>query len=76
MMLHLIRIQHGITTALKVASFIYDQEHPLVDRQPIVQVDWLGLLEPRLIAAIRLMEGSIEEPLAIARIATEIGSSV
>ena len=77
MMLHLIRLQHGITTALNVASvFIYDQEHPPADHQPIVQVDRLAFLEPRLAAAIRLMEGSIEEPLAIARIATEIGSSV
>jgi transcriptional regulator GlxA family with amidase domain len=76
MMLHLIRVQHGMTIALNVASiFIHDQEQLPPDRQPIVQVDRLGFVEPRLTAAIRLMEGSIEEPLAIARIAAEIGSS-
>jgi AraC family transcriptional regulator, glycine betaine-responsive activator len=76
MMLHLIRIQHGMTIALNVASiFIYDQEHLPADRQPIVQVGRLGFVEPRLTAAIRLMEGSIEEPLAVARIAAEVGLS-
>jgi transcriptional regulator GlxA family with amidase domain len=76
MMLHLIRIQHGMTIALNVASiFIYDQEHLPADRQPIVQVGRLGFVEPRLTDAIRLMEGSIEEPLAVARIAAEIGLS-
>src|SRR5262249_32874968 len=76
MMLHLIRVQHGMTIALNVASiFIYDQEHLPADRQPIVQVGRLGFVEPRLTAAIRLMEGSIEEPLTIARIAAEIGLS-
>jgi transcriptional regulator GlxA family with amidase domain len=76
MMLHLIRLQHGMTIALNVASiFIYDQEHLPADRQPIVQVGRLGFVEPRLTAAIRLMEGSIEEPLTIARIAAETGLS-
>jgi len=76
MMLHLIRVQHGMTIALNVASiFIYDQEHLPADRQPIVQVGRLGFVEPRLSAAIRLMEGSIEDPLAVARIAAEIGLS-
>ena len=76
MMLHLIRIQHGMTIALNVASiFIYDQEHLPADRQPIVQVGRLGFVEPRLAAAIRLMEASIEEPLTVARIAAKIGLS-
>ena len=76
MMLHLIRVQHGMTIALNVASiFIYDQEHLPADRQSIVQVGRLGFVEPRLTAAIRLMEGSIEEPLRVARIAAEIGLS-
>ncbi len=76
MMLHLIRVQHGMTIALNVASiFIYDQEHLPADRQSIVQVGRLGFVEPKLTAAIRLMEGSIEEPLSVARIAAEIGLS-
>ncbi len=58
MMLHLIRVQHGMTIALNVASiFIYDQEHLPADRQSIVQVGRLGFVEPKLTAAIRLMEG-------------------
>jgi transcriptional regulator GlxA family with amidase domain len=73
MMLHLIRVQHGMTIALNVASvFIYDQAHLPADRQPIVQVGRLGFVEPRLAAAIRRMEESIEEPLTIAGIAAEI----
>ncbi|MGH7125917.1 MAG: GlxA family transcriptional regulator [Stellaceae bacterium] len=76
MMLHLIRVQHGMTIALNVASiFIYDQQHLPADRQSIVQVGRLGFVEPRLTAAIRLMEGSIEDPLRITRIAAEIGLS-
>ena len=76
MMLHMIRVQHGMTIALNVASiFIYDQEHLPADRQSIVQVGRLGFVEPRLTAAIRLMEGSIEEPLKVERIATQIGLS-
>ena len=76
MMLHLIRAQYGMTIALNVASiFIYDQEHLPADRQPIVQVGRLGFLEPRLTAAIRLMEERIEEPLSVARIAADIGLS-
>jgi len=76
MMLHLIRVQHGMTIALNVASvFIYDQEHLPADRQPIVQVGRLGFVEPRLTAAIRLMEGSIEEPRTVAGIAADIGLS-
>jgi len=73
MMLHLIRVQHGMTIALNVASiFIYDQERLPADRQSIVQVGRLGFVEPRLSAAIRLMEGSIEEPLTIERIASKV----
>jgi AraC family transcriptional regulator, glycine betaine-responsive activator len=76
MMLHLIRVQHGMTIALNVASiFIYDQEHLPADRQSIVQVGRLGFVEPRLTAAIRLMEESLEDPLTVARIAAQIGLS-
>jgi len=76
MMLHLIRIQHGMTIALNVASiFIYDEEHLPADRQPIVQVGRLGFVEPRLAAAIRLMEASIEDPITIARIGSKVGLS-
>src|SRR5262249_54614964 len=75
-MLHLIGAQHGMATALNLANiFIYDREHLPADRQSIVQVGRLGFIEPRLSAAIRRMEGSIEEPLKVATIADEIGLS-
>ncbi len=76
MMLHMIRAQHGMAVALKVASvFIYDQEHLATDRQPMVSVGRLEFAEPRLTAAIRIMEASIEEPLSIAGIAARVGLS-
>jgi transcriptional regulator GlxA family with amidase domain len=76
MMLHLIRAQQGMAVALNVASvFIYDQEHLATDRQPTVSVGRLEFAEPRLAAAIRIMEGSVEEPLSIAGIAARIGLS-
>jgi transcriptional regulator GlxA family with amidase domain len=76
MMLHLIRAQHGMAIALKVASvFIYDQEHLATDRQPVVSLGRLEFAEPRLTAAIRLMEGAIEETLPVAAIAKRIGLS-
>jgi transcriptional regulator GlxA family with amidase domain len=76
MMLHMIRAQHGMAVALKVASvFIYDQEHLPTDRQPMVSVGRLEFAEPRLTAAIRIMESSVEEPLSIAGIAARVGLS-
>jgi transcriptional regulator GlxA family with amidase domain len=76
MMLHLIRAQHGMAIALKVASvFIYDQEHLATDRQPVVSLGRLEFSEPRLTAAIRLMESSIEETLSVAGIAERVGLS-
>ena len=76
MMLHMIRVQHGMAVALKVASvFIYDQEHLPTDRQPMVSVGRLEFAEPRLTAAIRIMEASIEEPLSIAAISARVGLS-
>jgi transcriptional regulator GlxA family with amidase domain len=76
MMLHLIRAQHGMAVALKVASvFIYDQEHLATDRQPIVSLGRFEFAEPRLAAAIRIMEAAIEETLSVDAIADRIGLS-
>jgi transcriptional regulator GlxA family with amidase domain len=76
MMLHLIRMQHGMAIAINVASvFIYDQEHLPTDRQPTVSVGRLEFAEPRLTAAIRIMERSVEEPMSIAQISGRVGLS-
>lgn len=76
MMLHMIRLQHGLSAALNVASvFIYDQDHLPTDHQPIVSLGRLGSLEPRLAAAVRLMEGSLTEPVSVASIAANVGLS-
>jgi transcriptional regulator GlxA family with amidase domain len=74
MMLELIRARQGYALALDVASiFIYDQSRAAEDPQPTVSLGRLGWHEPRVSAAIRLMEARIEQPLAIPAIARRVG---
>jgi transcriptional regulator GlxA family with amidase domain len=74
LMLHLIRARQGYGLALDVASlFIYDELRAAGDPQPMVSLGRLGRDEPRVAAAIRLMEEHIERPLAIGRLAQEAG---
>ena len=75
MMLHLIRTRHGHALALDVASFfIYDELRAAGDPQPtmISSVNWAGS-EPRVAAAIRIMEERVERPIAISRLAEKTG---
>lgn len=73
LMLHLVRVRHGIAIALDVASiFIYDQERLSTEPQRIVSIGRLGRAEPKLAAAIRLMEGAIDEPLPMAALARRV----
>ncbi|MEC9343487.1 MAG: GlxA family transcriptional regulator [Pseudomonadota bacterium] len=77
LMLHLIRARHGHRTAQEVASlFIYDDAHAPTDAQPLVSLGRLAVTEPRVAAAIRIMEQSVERPLATAAIARRVGVSV
>ena len=46
-----------------------------VDFPPQSSVTWLDRLEPRLAAAIRLMEAKLEEPICVAQIALKLGLS-
>lgn len=73
-MLHLIRMRHGMATALDVASvFIYEQAHTGADAQPLVSLGRLDGYDPRLAAAVRMMEASIDAPLTVAAIARRSG---
>jgi transcriptional regulator GlxA family with amidase domain len=77
LMLHLIRARFGQATALEVASaFIYDQAHAATDAQPLVSLGRLGEREPRVARAIRVMERSLDRPLATAAVARRVGVSV
>lgn len=70
LMLHLIRSRLGMATALDVASvFIYEQAHTGAHAQPLVSLGRLDESDPRLAAAVRLMEASIDAPLTVAAIA-------
>lgn len=74
LMLHLIRMRHGMAAALDVASvFIYDEAHASSDAQPLVSVGRLKGYDPRLGTAIRLMEAHIDAPLTVAAIARRAG---
>lgn len=73
LMLHLIRARQGISLAMSVASVFVYEPGKTTDAQPLVSIGQLDLSNPRLAAAIRLMESRIDEPLAITTIAKQIG---
>jgi AraC family transcriptional regulator, glycine betaine-responsive activator len=76
LMLALIRARQGLSTALDVASlYVYDETHPAGDAQPLVSLGRLGDREPRVAAAVRLMEAHLDEPLPVSAIAHRIGIS-
>jgi transcriptional regulator GlxA family with amidase domain len=77
LVLQLIRARFGAAMALDVASvFVYDEAHAGTDAQPLVSLGRLGAREPRVAAAIRLMEAALERPLGSAAIARRVGVSV
>ncbi|MEQ9608383.1 MAG: GlxA family transcriptional regulator [Kiloniellaceae bacterium] len=77
LMLHLIRSRFGYALALEVASvFIYDEAHAASDAQPLVSLGRLAGYEPRVAAAIRLMEQRLDSPLTTAAIAKRLEVSV
>jgi transcriptional regulator GlxA family with amidase domain len=77
LMLHLIRSRFGYPLALEVASvFIYDEAHAATDAQPLVSLGRLAGYEPRVAAAIRLMESRLDRPLTTAAIARRLEISV
>src|SRR3546814_14226716 len=77
LMLHLIRSRFGYPLALEVASvFVYDEAHAATDAQPLVSLGRLAGYEPRVAAAIRLMESRLDSPLTTAAIARRLEISV
>jgi len=76
MMLKLIEKTVDKSLALQVASvFIYDQTHASTDLQPALSLGQLEVFEPRIAAAVRLMEDNIDSPLPVSAIARRAGIS-
>ena len=76
-MLYLIRKRYGYPLAIEVSSaFIYDGVHSATDTQPLVSLGMLENKEPRVAAAIHVMERHIDEPIAIKTVARRVDISV
>ncbi len=76
-MLFLIRRRYGYPLALEVSSvFIYDGVHSAADTQPLVSLGMLENSEPRVAAAIHVMERHVDDPLTIAQVAAQVDLSV
>jgi transcriptional regulator GlxA family with amidase domain len=76
-MLYLIRMRYGYPLAIEVSSaFIYDGVHSATDTQPLVSLGMLENNEPRVAAAIHVMEQHIDEPVGMAQVAREVKISI
>jgi transcriptional regulator GlxA family with amidase domain len=76
LMLHLIQKRYGYPLAMEVSSvFIYDAAQG-GDTQPLVSLGMLEAREPRVAAAIHVMEQHIDDTLSIGQIAQQIELSV
>ncbi len=76
LMLALIRARQGFSTALDVASvYVYDETKGGGEAQPLVSLGRLGDREPRVAAAIRVMETHLDQPLPVSAIARRGGVS-
>lgn len=76
-MLYLIRKRYGYPLAMEVSSvFIYDGVHSATDIQPRVSRGMLESNEPRVAAAILVMEQHIDDTLSIAQVAAQVDLSV
>lgn len=70
MALELIRQRQGHALAMDVASlFIYEDSNLPSDPQRSISLGRLAKREPRVAAAVRLMESHLEDPLSISQIA-------
>jgi len=76
LMLALIRARQGRSIALDVASlYVYDETRAANDSQPLVSLGRLREREPRVAAAIGLMEQHLDQALPVSAIARRIGIS-
>lgn len=75
-MLSVIRSRHGPTLSLDVASlYVYDGLRTGSEAQPSVSLGQLAWREPRVAAAIRIMEAHLDAPLPVSAIARQTGVS-
>lgn len=73
LMLHLIRTRQGMAMALNVASvFVYDQPSAPSTGQTLASLGQLEKQDPRVAAAIRMMEANIDAPLPISSVAKRL----
>ena len=76
-MLYLIRSRYGYPLAMEVSGvFIYDGAQSAADIQPLVSLGMLEGNEPRVAAAILVMEQHIDDTLSIAQVAAQVDLSV
>ena len=76
LMLDLIARQHGRALAKAVSEqFIHERIRDRHDRQRMALPARLGIRHPKLLAVIRRMEESTEEPISRARLAAAVGLS-
>ncbi len=77
LILHLIRKRYGYPLAMEVSSvFIYDARQSAAESQPLVSLGMLESHEPRVAAAIRVMEQHIDDTLNIKQVAAQVDLSV
>jgi len=76
-MLYLIRKRYGYPLAMEVSGvFIYDGARSASDIQPLVSLGMLESDEPRVAAAIYVMEQHLDDTLSIVQIADRLELSV
>jgi len=76
-MLYLIRMRYGYPLAIEVSSvFIYDGVRSATDTQPLVSLGMLENNEPRVAAAIHVMEQHVDDTLSIGQVAAQVDLSV
>jgi transcriptional regulator GlxA family with amidase domain len=76
LMLELIRRRHGYSLALEVSRlFIYEPGGTVAAAPSLPLAPSQQITDERVVAAIRMMEAHIEQPLAVSRIARRVGVS-
>ncbi len=77
LILYLIRKRYGYPLAMEVSSvFIYDGRQSAAEAQPLVSLGMLERREPRVAAAIRVMEQHVDDILSIEQVAAQVDLSV
>lgn len=76
LMLEIIRQRQGYSLALEVSRlFSYEQVSFHSESQLSLSAAGLGMRDPRVASAVRLMEENIEQPVMLSRIAKRVGVS-